>query len=321
MKIIKIILGTILVLMITGCQKENNNQDFWVATINVLEDKLENNNYSDDTWQINVEDKTLTKDKNHRGLTIRKTIKNDNLFNTTMLSFQNHNNNKTISYHYIKNQNDKEQKLIIESINKEYKKYEIKYQNNNKTEAIGKLNIGTDNKITYDNIPLLKEAMKAYLSLIEDFQKDFKIDYHDYDFVNLPELAKDIKIPDLENIDDKTATTINYYSDVYFNAKGFSLVTFLEIEKDFLTAQFGIYNIERKGYESNDTVTLEKRSIDNCYNLIQKNDPDINYAVYLDNEIAYIYQQSKSDQEIQNDISNNGALQAVSILKTTNKSY
>ena len=105
MKIIKIILGTILVLMITGCQKENNNQDFWVATINVLEDKLENNNYSDDTWQINVEDKTLTKDKNHRGLTIRKTIKNDNLFNTTMLSFQNHNNNKTISYHYIKNQN------------------------------------------------------------------------------------------------------------------------------------------------------------------------------------------------------------------------
>lgn len=321
MKIIRIILSMILVLTITGCQKENNDQDFWVATINALESKLKNNSYNNDGWQINVEDENFAKDKDHRGLTIRKINKNENISKTTMLSFQNNNNIKTISYQYIISQDNKDQTLTIESSDKDYKKYEIKYQNNNKINAIGKLNVDLNNKITYDNVPLLKEAMDAYFSLLEDFQKEFKIDYHDYDFVNLPELAKDIEIPVLENGNNKTATTINYYSDVYFNAKGFSLVTFLEIEKDFSTAQFGIYNIERKGYESNDTVTLEERNIDSCYNIIQKNDADINYAVYFDNEIAYTYLQSKSDQEIQNDILNNNALQAVSILKTTNESY
>lgn len=321
MKIIRIILSMILVLTITGCQKENSNQDFWVATINALETKLENNSYNDGCWQINVEDKAFAEDKDYRGLTIRKINKEENTSKTTMLSFQNNNNIKTISYQYIISQKDNEQTVTLESSDKDYKKYEIKYQNNNKIDAIGKLNVDLKNKITYDNVPLLKEAMNAYFSLLEDFQKEFKIDYHDYDFVNLPELAKDIEIPILENGNDKTATTINYCSDVYFNAKGFSLVTFLEIEKDFSTAQFGIYNIERKGYESNDTVTLEKRSIDSCYNIIQKYDADFNYAVYLDNETAYIYIQSKSDQEIQNDILNNNALQAVSILKKTNESY
>lgn len=317
MKIIRVILIIILVLVMTSCEKKNNNQDFWIATINVLEDKLENNSYNDNNWQINVEDEAFAKDKDYRGLSIRKFSKDKSLSKTTILSFQNQNNLKTISYHYI----NKEQQITIKSTDKNYKEYEITYQNNNKVDAIGKLKVDINNKITYDNVPLLKEAINAYFILIEDFQKEFKINYHDYDFVNLPELAKNIEIPDVEKIDDKTAATVNYYSEAHINAKGFSLITFLEIEKDLSIGQFGIYNIERKGFESNDTITLEKRNIDNCYNIIQKKDADINYAVYLDDEIAYIYLQSKSDQEIQDDILNNNALQAASVLKTTNESY
>lgn len=101
MKIIRVILTIILVLVMTSCEKKNNNQDFWIATINVLEDKLENNSYNDNNWQINVEDEAFAKDKDYRGLSIHKFSKDKSLSKTTILSFQNQNNLKTISYHYI----------------------------------------------------------------------------------------------------------------------------------------------------------------------------------------------------------------------------
>lgn len=334
MKIKKIaLLAMIMLLGITGCSNsEEKNKDFWSATINVLEDKLENNSYNKGHWQIGVQDKSQVEDEEHRSLTIREVFEEENTTKTTMFSLQNLNNTKTISYIYKKSQtedyNRYDQTVTIKSVDESYHEYEItysyeEYQNENYhdgKEAKGKLQIGNDNKITYDNFPLLKEAMDAYLTLINDFQQEFNLDYHEYDFINLPELSKNLDIPALDNISEETSTTTDYYSEIDINAKGFSLITFLKISEDSLSADFGIYNIERKGYESNTTITFEKREMENCYNIVQKNDPDVNYAVYFDGDTAYVYLQSLTDQEIMDDIQNQG-IKAIYILKTTNKSY
>lgn len=333
MKIKKLVLlAMIMTLTITGCGNEEKNSDFWSATINVLEDKLDNNNYNKGHWQIGVQDKSQVDDKEHRSLTIREIFEEENITKTTMFSLENLNNTKTISYIYKKSQakdyNRYDQTVTIKSIDESYHEYEItynyeEYQNENYhdgNEAKGKLKIGTDNKITYDNVPLLKEAMTAYLTLLNDFQQEFNLDYHKYDFVNLPELSKNLDIPILENISKETSTTTDYYSEVDINAKGFSLITFLKVNEDLSSADFGVYNLERKDYESKVTITFEKRNLENCYNIIQKNDPDINYTVYFNDDTAYIYLQSLTDQEIMDDLQNQGS-KAIHILKITNKSY
>lgn len=334
MRIKKIVLlSVIMVLGITGCSnKKERNIDFWTATINILEDKLENNNYNKGHWQIGVQDKSQVEDDEHRSLTVREIFEDENLTKTTMLSLQNLNNKKTISYIYKKSQIENNKRydhtVTIKSVDESYHEYEITYSYeeyqsqiyHDGYEAKGELKIGNDNEITYDNIPLLKEAMDAYLTLINDFQQEFNLDYREYDFVNLPELSKDLDISALDYISEETSTTTDYYSEIEINAKGFSLITFLKINKDFSSADFGIYNIERKGFEFNATVTFEKRKIDSCYNIIQGNDPDGNYAVYFNNDTAYVYLQSITDQEIIDDIQNQGT-KTIYILKTTNKSY
>ncbi|WP_027088760.1 hypothetical protein [Thomasclavelia saccharogumia] len=333
MKIKKLVLMTMIILGITGCgNSAEKNNDFWAATINVLEDKLENNSYDEGNWQIGVQDKSQIEDKEHRSLTIREIFEEKNVTKTTMFSLQNQNDTKTISYIYKKSETDNnnryDQTVTIESTDESYHEYKIiysyeEYQNENYhdgKEANGKFKIGNDNKITYDNVPLLKEALNAYLTLINDFQQEFNLNYDEYDFVNLPELAKNLDVPDLDNIDEETSTTTDYYSEAYINARGFSLITFLKLNKDFSSAEFGIYNVEKKEYESNATVTFEKRGIADCYNIIQKNDPDVNYAVYFSGDTAYVYLQSLTDQEIIDDVQNQGT-NATDILKTTNKSY
>ena len=224
MKIKKLVLMTMIILGITGWgNSEEKNNDFWAATINVLEDKLENNSYNEGNWQIGVQDKSQVEDKEHRSLTIREIFEEKNTTKTTMLSLQNQNDTKTISYIYkkseIDNNNRYDQTVTIASTNESYHEYKIiysyeEYQNENYhdgKEANGTFKIGNDNKITYDNVPLLKEALNAYLTLINDFQQEFNLNYDEYDFVNLPELAKNLDVPDLDNIDDETSTTTDYY--------------------------------------------------------------------------------------------------------------
>ena len=99
MKIKKIaLLAMIMLLGITGCSNsEEKNKDFWSATINVLEDKLENNSYNKGHWQIGVQDKSQVEDEEHRSLTIREVFEEENTTKTTMFSLQNLNNTKTIS--------------------------------------------------------------------------------------------------------------------------------------------------------------------------------------------------------------------------------
>lgn len=333
-KLKKILIAMLLIIPFTSCGNHESSPDFWMATIQALENKFDGNSYNEGNWQINVQDKSQVEDEDHRALTIRQIHKEQNSSKTTMFSLQNENDKKTISYIYkiskINDSNHNDQTITIQSTDEGYQKYEIiytneKYQDNNYkdgTEAKGKLNIDANNKITYDNVPLLKEALNACLLLLNDFQKEFDINYQDYDFVDLPKLTENLDIPDISEISEVTSQTIDYYSDAHINAKGFSLITFLKIEKDFSGAQFGIYNVERKDYETNATVTFEKRSMEQCYNIVQKNDPDINYAVYfIDDATAYIYFQSKTDEEIKDDVLNQASSQAVTVLKTTNASY
>ena len=79
MKIKKLVLMTMIILGITGCgNSTEKNNDFWSATINVLEDKLENNSYDEGNWQIGVQDKSQVEDEEHRSLTIREIFEKRN---------------------------------------------------------------------------------------------------------------------------------------------------------------------------------------------------------------------------------------------------
>lgn len=329
-KMTSIFMCLLIGILLTSCSKQTN-EDFWSATISVLEDKLENNQYNKGDWQIGVEDKSVAEDESHRSLTIRKINELDHGSETTMFSLQNK-EKKQIQYIYKKNEIKDEKQynytVSIASNDEEYKHYDISYtyeefRNNNYfdgNEASGKLSISNNKEITYDNVPMLKEAMQSCLSLMNDFQRTFDIQYVDYQFTSLPLLMKDIDIPHLDAISEEMASEVNYYSQPHINAKGYSLVTCLRVDKAYTEATLSVYNVEREGYDSTQTITLERRGNDACYNLIQ-NDPDVSYALYVIGEDAYLYLQSMSDDEIKTDVTTQGASQARVVMKTTNPSY
>ncbi|WP_028043109.1 hypothetical protein [Candidatus Stoquefichus massiliensis] len=332
-KTIQFLLGLFLIVIMIGCKEKTvNNLDFWSATLQALDLKLENNRYVKGNWDIQVQDQSQAEDESHRSLLIRQVHTNKDIKETITYSLQNNDRKKQISYIYVKSETNQENRydytVELQSIDESYQSYKItyqyeKYQSGNYKdgkEANGKLMIHNDDQIQYDNVPLLKEAISAYLSLLNDFQKEFDIHYQDYDFINLPELVNRLDIPELKTVSEEASLTTDYYEQVHINAKGFQLISFLKVNKDITSAQFGTYNVEREDYESNVTVTLEKRDIENCYDIIQKNDPDVNYAVYFDKEAAYVYLQSFTDQEIKDD-SVDQASKASFILKTTNPSY
>lgn len=335
MKFKSVLLSFSLILTMTACSNSNENEekDFWEATIDVLEDKLERNQYNEGNWQIGVEDLSRVEDESHRSLTIRYINENESTTETTMFSLQNKDGKKEINYIYkiseVRDYNQYDQSLTLSSTDEDYKQYQInytyqefRYENYfDGKEVKSTLTINEDNTITYDNVPLLNETMTHCLDLLEKFQKEFSINYHDYDFVSLPELCKDLEIPSVNSIDENLSTTLDFYSEVRYNARGHSLVDYLQVDKDYTLATLRVYNVGRRTYDSTIENTLEKRGIENCYNMITQYDSEVNYAVYFQQETAYLYPQSVSDQEIENDIINNGGSQASIILKTTNDSY
>lgn len=335
MKFKSVLLSFSLILTMTACSNSNENEekDFWEATIDVLEDKLERNQYNEGNWQIGVEDLSRVEDDSHRSLTIRYINENESNTETTMFSLQNKDGKKEINYIYkiseVRDYNQYDQSLTLSSTDEDYKQYKInytyqefRYENYfDGKEVESRITINEDNTITYDNVPLLNETMKHCLDLLEKFQKEFSINYHDYDFVSLPELCKDLEIPSVNSIDENLSTTLNFYSEVRYNARGHSLVDSLQVDKDYTIATLRVYNVGRKTYDSTIENKLEKRGIENCYNMMTQYDSEVNYAVYFQQETAYLYPQSVSDQEIENDVINNGGSQASIILKTTNDSY
>lgn len=328
-----VLLSFSLILTMTACSNSNENDDFWEATIDVLEDKLERNQYNEGNWQIGVEDLAGVEDESHRSLTIRYINESESTTETTMFSLQNKDGKKEINYIYkiseVRDYNQYDQSLTLRSTDDDFKQYQInytyqefRYENYfDGKEVESTLAINKDNTITYDNVPLLNETMTHCLDLLEKFQKEFSINYHDYDFVSLPELCKDLEIPSVNSIDENLSTTLNFYSEVRYNARGHSLIDCLQVDKDYTIATLRVYNVGRRTYDSTIENTLEKRGIENCYNMMTQYDSEVNYAVYFQQETAYLYPQSVSDQEIENDIINNGGSQASIVLKTTNDSY
>lgn len=335
-KLKKVVLCLSLVFILTACgnTKEVSN-DFWSATIEALEERIESNQYNEGNWQIGVEDLSMAdpEDTLHRSATIRWIEESENITEKTMFSLQNNDTEKEIIYIYerseIVGENQYDSRLEVSSSDSEYKNYEITYRYQefrydnyfDGKDATGALVVADDNSITYDNMPLLKETMEHCLDLINQFQKEFNVNYTEYDFISLPELCKNIDIPTMENIPEEIATTTDFYSEPTINAKGFSLVNHLSVDKSYLNASLGVYNVERRTYDTSSNMTLEKRNIENCYNMIAGFDAEISYAVYFQEETAYLYLQSTSDEEIENDVINNQGQQASIILKTTNESY
>lgn len=335
MKFKSVLLSFSLILAMTACSNSNENEekDFWEATIDVLEAKLVRNQYNEGNWQIGVEDLAGVEDESHRSLTIRYINENESTTETTMFSLQNKDGKKEINYIYkiseVRDYNQYDQSLTLSSTDEDYKQYQInytyqefRYENYfDGKEVEATLTINEDNTITYDNVPLLNETMKHCLDLLEKFQKEFSINYHDYDFISLPELCKDIEISSVNSIDENLSTTLDFYSELRYNARGHSLIDSLQVDKDYTIATLRVYNVGRRTYDATIESTLERREIDNCYNMVTQYDSEVSYAVYFQQETAYLYPQSVSDQEIENDVVNNEGSQASIVLKTTNDSY
>ncbi|WP_294581768.1 hypothetical protein [uncultured Thomasclavelia sp.] len=329
----KILITILLSFCLIGCNSENeiatDNQvtDFWKETITTMEDYVSENTYQQDNWSIRLQDPSYVSDLDHRSILIRQENKQDVTTETITFSLQNQNDQQYIEYIYhlskIDGDNREEQSLSLTSNDDTFKSYDMSYsienyvfdQLNNNQEAAGLLTINQNNQIMYDNLPLLKTAMTAWLQLIEDLQNDFKIDYDNTDFVNLPLLASKVEIPEVNAISENVTTTIDYYSDEYANARGYILQDALKVSKDYQTGEFGTIDITRNE-TSFVSVTLKQRDEANCYNIDQPNDPDEYLAVYFSNDSAYIYLQSLSDQEIIADV-DNGATNARYILKTS----
>lgn len=316
-KIIIVLIG--ILFLATGCQKkEEKSVDFWMAIVNTIKDQLEDNQYQNYDFSIAVEDLKSAKDVDHPSLIIRKEIKEEDTTKTVMFSLQN-DDEKSLEYIYVITEpRGKSQTLSIKAENENYNEYTLDYKGDD-SKANGKLSIGKDNQITYDNVPLLKETLLMSLQLLNEFQVDFDINLQDYNFINLPELTNDLEIPPLNQVSQETSLTIDYYSTPQANARGYMLSDFVKVSKDFTIIEFGVYNLDRDDYDSKNEATLKKRNIDNCYDIVQKGDPDVNYAIYFDGNKAYMYEQTTSDGNIENDVKNNNALQARIILQIPNE--
>lgn len=329
-KILYIIVSILIIANLNGCA--HKPQDFWSATASALYAKVTNNQYDEGNWQIGIEDPSRAKDKDHPSLTIRQIKQNENITETTMFSLQNTNDIKTISYIYeiSKTMDDKriDQKVNVTSTNDTYTDYSItytlqEYHSNNYfdgQEASGIITI-EDNKTIYANVPKLKETMDHCEQLLNDFQSEFNIHYQNYNFISLPQQMKEQNIPVMDEATPAISTTTDYYSEPFINAKGYSLIPSLRVDIDKTNAELLIYNVEQNDFEKKLNASLEKRNLDNCYDLIQKGDPDQQYAVYIDGETAYLYKQDRTDDEIIQDIQQHAAMNAVYIFKTTNPSY
>lgn len=314
----------LLVFIVTACHSVQI--DFWTATLNALDKRIENNTYNEGNWDIGVEDASQTEDEDHRDLTIRYITKNDVYRETTMLSFQHKNNQKTVSYIYetsaIENEKEIVSNVTITSTDETYHSYDVTYTEQSfqsgayqdGTEMTGHIQIEDHQTITYENVPMLEEALNQSHRMLMKFQEEFELSFDEYEFVNLPKLSEGLEIPRMTQV--KTATK-DYYSKGEINAKGYMLITYLKINENARSAEFGTYNVERKENESSIDVTLEKRSEQPIYNMIQAGDSDESYVVYIEDETAYVYSQAITDDKLLADI-HTGGTNAKYILETVN---
>lgn len=326
MKLFKYILCLFCAISLTACHQDEK-QDFWEATIDAVQSKSKDNAYLKNNWNIGI---SSDEGKKHQNMAARYIVENDNETTTTIFALQNQNDKEYISYTYttdeIEDTKEYQKTITINSTNKKYTKYDIQYnyyefENGNYTygeDATGSISINKDG-ITYDNVPLLNEAIQSCCTIIDDFQEEFDIDYEEYDFNPLPYQMKDLNIPSIDEIQEETATSTDYYGEQRINAKGYTLVDCLSIDKDTNEATYSTFNYERQSDEESIPCTLSLQG-NNIYLLTPDMDIDFTYYIYKTDDTVYMYSIDYSSNEIIEDITNNGGNMAEQVLKTTNDS-
>ena len=321
MKLFKYILCLFCAISLTACHQDEK-QDFWEATIDAVQSKSKDNAYLKNNWNIGI---SSDEGKKHQNMAARYIVENDNETTTTIFALQNQNDKEYISYTYttdvIEDTKEYQKTITINSTNKKYTKYDIQYnyyefENGNYTygeDATGSISINKDG-ITYDNVPLLNEAIQSCCTIIDDFQEEFDIDYEEYDFDPLPYQMKDLNIPSIDEIQEETATSTDYYGEQRINAKGYTLVDCLSIDKDTNEATYSTFNYERQSDEESIPCTLSLQG-NNIYLLTPDMDIDLTISFDTDreNEVKEI---TGRDDLMYLSFSHHGALPGPATIKT-----
>lgn len=302
--VIPLLLLGVLSLALYFLLNQASNQvpeDFWNRTAQALDYK----NYESGKWDISVEENV----KDHPEIFIQNIEENA----TVSYSFS----ENGISYIYDLQSTEDDytinnEKMTITSTDSDYKKYSVDYMNViyhgplyfDTITASGNITVQNDGSVIFDDTPFLKEMMERERTLIQEFEEKFDLDYSKTDFVNLPELFKDVQFDENTNYSE-SLNAIQYFSNADINAKGYQIQTFLELDKTGNTGILGTYVAEQKMYGSQINVTLQPRSIENCYDLIPVYDYEKEYTTYISGNMIYLYPIDITDEALNQEIQNN----------------
>ena len=301
--VLLLILGVLSLALYFFLNQASNQvpEDFWNRTAQALDYK----NYESGKWDISVEENV----KDHPEIFIQNIEENA----TVSYSFS----ENGISYIYDLQSTEDDytinnEKMTITSTDSDYKNYSVDYMNViyhgplyfDTITASGNITVQNDGSVIFDDTPFLKEMMERERTLIQEFEEKFDLDYSKTDFVNLPELFKDVQFDENENYNE-SLDAIQYFSNADINAKGYQIQTFLELDKTGNTGILGTYVAEQKMYGSQINVTLQPRSIENCYDLIPVYDYDEEYTAYISENMIYLYPINITDEALNQEIHNN----------------
>lgn len=301
--VLLLILGVLSLALYFFLNQASNQvpEDFWNRTAQALDYK----NYESGKWDISVEENV----KDHPEIFIQNIEENA----TVSYSFS----ENGISYIYDLQSTEDDytinnEKMTITSTDTDYKKYSVDYMNViyhgplyfDTITASGNITVQNDGSVIFDDTPFLKEMMERERTLIQEFEEKFDLDYSKTDFVNLPELFKDVQFDENTNYNE-SLDAIQYFSNADINAKGYQIQTFLELDKSGNTGILGTYVAEQKMYGSQINVTLQPRSIENCYDLIPVYDYDEEYTAYISENMIYLYPINITDEALNQEIHNN----------------
>lgn len=301
--ILLLILGVLSLALYFFLNQASNQvpEDFWNLTAQALDYK----DHEDGKWHITVEENV----KDHPKIFIQNIEENA----TVSYSFS----ENGISYIYDLQSTEDDytinnEKMTITSTDSDYKKYSVDYMNViyhgplyfDTITASGNITVQNYGSVIFDDTPFLKEMMERERTLIQEFEEKFDLDYSKTDFVNLPELFKDVQFDGNTNYNE-SLNAIQYFSNADINAKGYQIQTFLELDKNGNTGILGTYVAEQKMYGSQINVTLQPRSIENCYDLIPVYDYDEEYTAYISENMIYLYPINITDEALNQEIQNN----------------
>lgn len=315
----------IFIVMLNGCTKTENT-DFWVETIDVLHKAEESNSYDKEKWNIGIQGETVTTDPVYPAVTVKRNDTDVDAY-FGLSNFGKDTRRVEYSYRTTKEEEEKtiEEHILLYSSDETFQNYVARYsykvfQDNallNEETQEGKLNV-EENQLTYENVPYLSELGDYFVQYLNDFQKDFNLDYANTDFINVPSLIQQAHIPSLIAQAQEENAMTSYSSEAKINAKGYSLVTSVDVNETKKEAIYQVYNVEMQTYVTTWNFGLQETNQQHLYLLTTNMDLDMQYAIYIDGETMYLYSQEMSPQEIYNDYLQGGN-NALNILSTNNK--